>query len=264
MRFQKYKKNKIDICNICQEFKPLTWDHVPPKKGIVLKPVEVERLLSHITKTSGKKIISKSNNGLRYRTLCKSCNSKLGTHCDKVLNTLTNYVSSVLKSSIQFPPIINIETQPISIIKAVIGHLVAARIDEKEYWLTEKSREFLLNDDAELPHDIYVYYWFHPFEMQFVTHNHGIPLNRDINSPIVLVSLLKYFPIGFMVTESTKYQNLTELSYWRNLKLKDTAEIKLDIRTVRGPEWPNDNAPGNFQILGADGVESIIAKPQNK
>ena len=43
--YRKFKRRRIGPCNICGVVGPLSWDHVPPKGGIELEPVEIDRVI---------------------------------------------------------------------------------------------------------------------------------------------------------------------------------------------------------------------------
>lgn len=118
----------VGHCNICDEYGPLTEDHVPPKGTLLVKQVELVRIVELL----GTGPISKNRNrrympgGVHFRTLCAKCNNDLlGRRYDKELIRFSNAVSETLKSSLALPITIRIPVNPGRLARAVIGHVLA-------------------------------------------------------------------------------------------------------------------------------------------
>src|SRR6056297_3557589 len=86
----KCKREKVSQCNICKKVKALSWDHVPPKGGISLTSVEQETVFQRLTINGEKRKYTISQNGVKFRTICKECNEKIGSKYDPVLNDFAN------------------------------------------------------------------------------------------------------------------------------------------------------------------------------
>ena len=87
--YREHKGHKTGPCNICGTRGQLTWDHVPPKGGVDLQLVEIERATAVFTSSLGMEKPEISQNGLKFRTLCATCNNKrLGAKFDPALNSL--------------------------------------------------------------------------------------------------------------------------------------------------------------------------------
>jgi len=76
--YAKMKRDKNHFCNICKSKTLLTWDHVPPQGGIDITPVEQETILERLTASKDDRQYLISQNGVKYRTICKDCNDRLG------------------------------------------------------------------------------------------------------------------------------------------------------------------------------------------
>ena len=98
MHYAKSKREKISVCNLCREVKALSWDHVPPKGGIDIGPVEMETVFEIMTGDRDKPKLSESQNGVKYRTICSDCNSLLGREYDPTINDFAKSVGRYLKS----------------------------------------------------------------------------------------------------------------------------------------------------------------------
>src|SRR5690606_7491497 len=94
-----------------------------------------------------------SQNGVKYRTLCGHCNNNiLGQECDPHLISFTNSISTILKSSINLPPILNIEAKPQNIMKSVIGHLCAQGVGRHQKGnITLPIKNYMLGSEELLP-----------------------------------------------------------------------------------------------------------------
>ncbi|MBU0906420.1 MAG: hypothetical protein KKF57_14595 [Firmicutes bacterium] len=121
--YEKHKKQKISICNICLKEDRLSWDHVPPKGGIKLSAVEQEPLMQYLTGNYDERKYIISQNGVKYRTLCPKCNAYLGSNYDISMNKFTLEVGQLLKSKVILPSTINISTKPAHLVRSICGHL---------------------------------------------------------------------------------------------------------------------------------------------
>jgi hypothetical protein len=67
-------------CGLCGEFKPLSFEHVPPRSAFNDKPVFVqsfEHLYNKESHVYGKRM--RSNRGFGGYTLCELCNNNTGS-----------------------------------------------------------------------------------------------------------------------------------------------------------------------------------------
>ena len=80
MHYIKNKRNQIDRCNICGQVQELTWDHVPPKSSGNNMEINVNTLYKGLpTENNYQK---KYQNGIKFRSLCRECNSNLLSRYD--------------------------------------------------------------------------------------------------------------------------------------------------------------------------------------
>ncbi len=162
MNYIKLKRDKIDKCNICLQVKSLTWDHVPPKSGIIISPMEIDNISKLLTNKMEPRMLI-SQNGVRYRTICGDCNSKIGRDYDCVLNSLNKDVSLFLKSALHFFSYTYIKTKPVRLIKAILGHLMSAKELVDDFAFDTKIRKYLFSETEILSDDINIFYWIYPY-----------------------------------------------------------------------------------------------------
>ena len=150
---------------------------------------------------------------------------------------------------------------PTGLIRAIMGHLLAAKAEIDEVIFDKKMREVVLDDNAKIPEDIKVFYWIYPYP--------NIMLIRDICMPVVrgkfnkmgFFNILKYFPIAYILTDLDNYEGLDELTIHRNLRPDETASIKINLKNVKHHEWPENV---NTISGGKSFHSSIHAVPKRK
>jgi len=142
MHYQKFKrKENPSICNICLEEKKLSWDHVPPKGGIDLIAVKQESILSKFTIPETEKAYKFSQNGVKFRTICSACNSYLGLNYDTELNSFVLKIKEYIESKLELPSKMDFAAKPNKIIKSLMGHFLAAKVDIEN---TKSTKRFEL------------------------------------------------------------------------------------------------------------------------
>ena len=100
--YLKVKREKTSYCNICGNMDSLTWDHVPPQVGIEVTPLEQKTILQHLVSDGSNKKYHISQNGLKFRTLCKKCNNELlGKKYDPILNEFAIGVGRYIKTKLE-------------------------------------------------------------------------------------------------------------------------------------------------------------------
>lgn len=260
LNYIKTKRGKRFPCNICQKTYELTYDHVPPKGGIELKSVEIENIFNHLTKQTKKREYLISQNGVKYRTICRNCNSLLGQKYDPVLNEFALGVGRILKSTIDVPSLINYETKPTSIIRAVLGHLLAAKAESDNVTIDRKIRTFLFDENKEIPEDIKVFYWIYPYKCVVIKRDFIMPSIRNTLIGHGFFNIIKYFPIAYLICNLTKYEGLQELTLYNKFKPDELARIPINLNNIRASLWPEK---GELIAGGKSVQSSIYAIPRN-
>lgn len=260
--YRKFKRRRFGLCNLCLKEKNLTWDHVPPKGGIELLPVEIDRIASELMPGIKAQKPEISHDGLKFRTLCADCNSLLGQQYDPALNEFALAVGRFLQTSLHLPELLHIEIRPTAVVRAVLGHLLAARLSNIEAFFDPDIRNIVFDPDMAIPDNLSVFYWVHPYAQQIVFRDALIPEKRGDFSDFQRIGTLKYFPIGFLVTDASQYENLDALTYWRKEPSSTKVNIPIKIKGVRDVFWPEAPTPRNLLFFGQEGMESVRAHPK--
>ena len=263
MIYTKFKREKYSKCNICLKESEMTFDHIPPRGSIEIQPVEQENIFHRLTQNQRK--FNLSQNGVKFRTICSVCNNeRLGAELDPVLNEFTKSVSLVLKSKLTFPQYIEIETQPNLLIRAILGHLLAAKIKIDDSVIDKSIRDFVFDYNIPIPNDINIFYWIYPFQEIEIMRDFGMPSIRNKFKDIGLFSILKFFPVAYLISDLNEYENLPSLISYKTKNFEDKSNITIDLKKIKPQFWPNNIENGNFMIGGARFDSSVIASPRKK
>ncbi|GAG98784.1 unnamed protein product, partial [marine sediment metagenome] len=181
--------------------------------------MEMENLLHVFTRTDETKKIRESQNGLKFRTICKECNEFLGQKYDPVVNEFALSVGRYLKSDFKFPEIIHHKTKPLRLIKGIIGHLIAAKAEYDDVVLDTQVRGFILDENSLVPDNIYIFYWLYPYDCTIILRDFGMPSVRGNFKSLGFFQTLKYFPIAYLVSDNPRYEGLLELTKYRSLQI---------------------------------------------
>ena len=186
-------------CNICGNERKLTEDHVPPHGVLRFKSVELQHLIPNENNQN-----RQFQQGVKFRTLCSVCNGdKLGFLYDPELINLSNQVHDYLTSSVALPYETKFNTVPDRVVRSVLGHLMAIGVGlEPRGSLYELASQLVQHPELEIPGDLNVYYWLHPYNYQVAIRQFGfLPKNSDSH---VFAAVLKFPPLAFMVTYQQK------------------------------------------------------------
>jgi hypothetical protein len=123
--------------------------------------------------------------------------------------------------------------------------------------------DFIYNESAPVPDAISVFYWIYPFTSIAVVRDIAMPAIRGSFDEVGGFDMLKFFPIAYLVTDIPAYENLLDLTAFRNLGAGDEAEVPISFRSVRDPRWPDIVDDGNVIVGGATMESSIYARPKS-
>ena len=99
-------------------------------------------LAAHLSGTAG--WARQSQNGLKFRTICGSCNSLLGLEYDPTVTEFVTAVSCCVTGRIELPSIeVGVNVQ--RLMKGVVGHLLAAEVHHRSSFFLPWASDYVLN-----------------------------------------------------------------------------------------------------------------------
>lgn len=262
--YVKVKRGRIGECNICQAKAELKWDHVPPQGGINVVPMDQYTILERLAGRSPNPNRVLTQNGVKYRTLCYQCNSTLlGGGYDRTLNEFALTVGRFLKTELHLPPHISVVTKPARLLRSLFGHLLAAKAGLEHTKPDEMMRQYVQDPVARLPRDLNVFYFMYPYPDVVVIRDVVMPAHRGRFDSMGIFSILKYFPIAYVITNLSEYEGLQSLSFYCPDDLDQEVNIQVSLRNPRPSDWPEVVDDENFVAGGgSSGQSSVTAIPK--
>ena len=178
-------------------------------------------------------IASYSANGVKFRTICQECNNLLGTRYDCELSKFINNIRTFVFSRLYIPHF-TIKTKPTAIIKAILGHFLAAKTDYCNTKIDQAIRSYLFDENSILDKRLKVYYWFYPYEPIIInTDNFTFDLFNNTNDDIFF-SIIKCSPVAFMLTDcdTIKIPGFIELTQYNSNDLHEEKEIPFILSNI--------------------------------
>jgi hypothetical protein len=205
-----------------------------------------------------------TQNGLKYRTICGRCNScLLGGGYDRTLNEFALNVGRFLDTTLYLPPQVSVVTKPARLLRSLFGHLLAAKA-QLEYTKPDTAmREFVLDPRAQLTPELNVFYFVYPYPDVVVVRDVLMPAHRGRFDSPAIFSILKYFPVGYIVTNAKEHEGLQSLSFRCPRDLDQAVEIPIRLGSPPQRDWPEVVDDGNFVAFGgSSGESSVTAIPK--
>lgn len=265
MYYAKSKRGeKKSTCNLCRQEKALSWDHVPPKGGIDLGPVEMETVFEIMAGDRGKPKLRESQNGVKYRTICRECNSYLGLEYDPVINDFARSIGRYLKSGIILPEQISHRVKPQRLMKALLGHIVAAKVEIEDTVFDRSARKYVLDPNLPLPDDIHIFYWIYPYATSVTIREFGMFAHGATLEQAAVYQSLKYYPVAYLCSSQPDYAGLPALSQYRDADLDDEIEIPVDLKRLEDPYWPEapNDKDNKIFFAGQSAAAAVHARPR--
>ena len=246
-------------CNICGSDTALSWDHVPPKGTGNRSKVGMTPLIAAMSGTTTR--IRESQNGMKYRTICRSCNSHLGSEYDPTIISFSTAVERYINAKILLPSTLHCSVKVQRLMKGVLGHLLAAQVGCPSFALNNTSvRDYVLDPSEPLPETVNLFFWLHSYRGSVAIPDMVKYSLRD--QSLHRLDVLKYFPIGFLATASRMYDGLPSLSRYRTAGSAEVVKVPVPIKAVRPPDWPEapSDHDGTVTLIGEAAANAVFAQ----
>ena len=257
---------QVGICNICGTSSKLTEDHVPPKGVPLVGQAYLAKLVDAIGAEKHKKAKRHFQNGVKYRSICADCNSRLlGGQYDPVLVSFCRELHAALATQVYLP--VSIEVRINRLMRAFVGHLLAHGLHQhRSGELQSKLTDYFLSETERFPVDLRAYCWVYPYKRQVVAHGLGMIFDFRRSHPPFVASVMKFYPIAFMCSIAdlpvkegqlvTRFDLLTSgmIDACERISLSPTS-----IPSMSWPEWPGKHGAVFHNDYGTVAVPAGVA-----
>ena len=141
---------------------------------------------------------------------------------------------------------------------------MAAKAHIDEVVMDQNIRDYIFDYSKVIPENIHLFYWVYPYHNVIILRDFVMPAIRGRFKNVGLFSLLKFFPIAYLLAHQPKYEDLMELTKFRNLKVNEIARVRIDLKSIKQRDWPEKIDKGNFISGGLSFNSSVYAKPHKK
>ena len=258
-----FKRAERSRCNICGQRRMLTWDHVPPRRCQDRTAVELQTAFQNLV--SGKKNYSYSisQNGVKYRTLCRECNNDLlGARLDPHLVRFSDEIASAITSRLTMPRFYPVPVDVPKLVRAVYGHMLAAKVTREDTVSDQLMRATVLEPAAPLPPQLRLFFWVYPYSGVVAIRDVIMPTRRGDSESLSMFSILKFFPVAFLLADCKVYEGLPHLDAQSHGPA--ASNINVDLKLVKPPDWPEEVERGNFVLAGQSWGSAVTARPRKQ
>lgn len=197
INYVKVKRNQRGNCNICRNPCRYTWDHVPPQGGVEIEPLDQYTILERMTGVEERPKHLITQNGVKFKTVCLDCNRDLlGKEYDPAINDFAVGIGRFLKTTLSLPTKVTYATKPARLLRALFGHLLAAKSEFEQTTPDQAMREFVLDPTASLPPNLNVFFWVYPYPHVVIIRDVAMPAKRGKLNDVGLFSILNNGPSG--------------------------------------------------------------------
>ena len=258
-------------CNIClKQVEKLSQDHIPPKCCGNYKKVKFRKVYFD-ENNKIKEFISQ--NGMKFQTICSSCNNELGSKYDKKIQEFMEYVISKISNG-EWSFKYNCEDLKF-LLKGIIGHIIATTSFEKSSnsLFDQALRNYYLYDEIPEKYELFLY--IYPYQEIIFTAKNLYPIKifnkkyaKDI--PESMVTILYFFPFAFIFTEKGVLDGIKLFESLENNEITfgDNAMwFNKKINRILPHFWPlqiDSNIIDGIDALagGIDSKNSIVAESE--
>ncbi|MDR6153888.1 hypothetical protein QF021_001977 [Acidovorax delafieldii] len=251
---------KLGACNICGVHGPLTEDHTPPKGCYRPSQVDIRHLSYLLAGTPNPPKGRRSQNGVKYRTLCHRCNNTLlGSKYDPPFIEFVNAAAEYLRSTVALPSTVTIPGRPQCIVRSLLGHLSAQGVGRYlKGPLTEAVRDYLLDDSLPLPPGVRVFYWAYPHRIHVMLRDAAYT-QLSVGKPFAFW-LLKFFPIAFLVAWDEPVglpYPMHDFESWRSVSINHAADLPLSLSDFPPLLWPEAPTEDSMVMYGQEAIHVV-------
>lgn len=247
------RKKRDRRCNRCTYERGLSEDHIPPKSCGNAGNVAYRRLYADDLAVAQASM--SSGNGIKYATVCESCNNGRGSQ-DAAAAELITQVRSIERSSIQLPRLVHVPARANAVLRAALAWFLTARLHEQESSTDALLRAYL--DGAELNPAIAVHYWPYSVDETIIARDFTSCNVYDGTAIRGTASVIKFAPLAIMLVHGQPVDELPRLDVYSRAAERSEMQLRWDRAGAPPAHWPEraDQA-GNVVMGGAEFVNAV-------
>ena len=247
------------ICQICNTSCELTKSHVPAKSLYLensIKRSAQDFFWGGVTGDVKKNLQS----GIYFYTLCKNCNSMVGSRYEEELKRFSGEVANrwrLFRNANSF----TLRYQPNKVARAVIAGMLTLKPRESHVHYST-TREYVLDTSKLLPKPFKIGFWLHNYKS--VTLLPQIAYGRAGGDLYTVELIVKCYPFAWVVINS----ELSNADFFANYNIHDITpqlssdidakhDITINTHNQKDEFWPWWNH-GFFPIIGGEAEERAI------
>ncbi len=260
-------------CELCgKSFDKLTYDHVPPKvcgNDADLRGVKQQALIKDYKSGKERPYGELYQGGLKFKTLCSSCNNRLGENLDIELGEFCHQIRAALITGNNK---IKISCDISKVVKDVFAHIIAATAKPRttDTTLITSMKDYYWNNSIA---NIHLYFAVYPYLEKIFIAQDVFPV-QDLNKHYRIkldgnhiYCCLYFYPVAFIATDNpifpvgidlmnyldkSSFTFGLEKNFWYS---KDKKNLPIS--------WPinlsyNDYDEGVDMILSGEGITSTF------
>lgn len=250
MSFQKIEDEFT--CNLCLLKQPaLTFDHVPPKAVQKWKKLRVLQNFSGSVLYLREKppgFIEDVAGGLAFKTICSLCNNSVLSLYDseyiKLFHDMENRANIEMRDytisgleTIQYPCNLGY------VLRSILGHSLASYLVTPNWPVADSIRKFVLDVNASIQGDFYIYYWFYRGYDIKIGNGFGFMFEQDPSNHAFIHSFIKSWPLSILISTERLWvlENMPGVFKNEDLILSNgslASALPMSFKHFIHPEWP--------------------------
>ena len=149
-------------------------------------------------------------------------------------------------------------------IRSLFGHLLAATTDDADTVPDAAMRACVLDSSAPLPTTLRVFYWLHLHQEVKVVRSVAMPARRGrFGGDPGVFEIIKFFPLGFAVTNLDAYENLPRLALLAR-RVDGEVRVPFSFALAAPQDWPERVDEGNYLMGGRSLEDAVTVRPRAK
>jgi hypothetical protein len=239
-------------CALCLNYSDLTENHVPPEAAGNDGNWIAQSYL--VDSTANKDLYRgrSFNGGIRFRTICATCNNSLGGREDKAIVSFFDGMRMIVESPIIVAPLTHVCAKPNLVYKGLLAHVVSANDGGVPSAFDSEAREIFFGRRSLRLSSWNLFYWIYIEPSCFLMRNAYLAAwqpSVEVNP----VQILKTYPLGFVFTRKSYFFGLANNLNFVTPRDDDETDIPIFVyRRENHAVWPALSGGSTTVMLAGD------------